>query len=63
MERRIAMIGGASTYEVVLEDCRLPSAQLLGVEGQGFGPMQARLSSRRVQMAAWCIGGRSARST
>ncbi|AOY95793.1 acyl-CoA dehydrogenase [Cupriavidus sp. USMAA2-4] len=56
VERRIAMIGGASTYEVVLEDCRLPSAQLLGVEGQGFGPMQARLSSRRVQMAAWCIG-------
>ena len=23
---------------------------------QGFAPMQARLSTRRVQMAAWCIG-------
>lgn len=54
--RRIPMIGGASTYEVVLEDCRVPQSQLLGVEGQGFAPMQTRLSSRRVQMAAWCIG-------
>lgn len=56
IERRIPMIGGASTYEVLLEDCRIPSTQLLGEEGSGFGPMQARLSSRRVQMAAWCIG-------
>ncbi|WP_420994212.1 acyl-CoA dehydrogenase family protein [Cupriavidus sp. 30B13] len=56
VERRIPMIGGASTYEVVLEDCRIPRAQLLGEEGRGFAPMQARLSSRRVQMAAWCIG-------
>ncbi|MBV8273271.1 MAG: acyl-CoA dehydrogenase family protein [Cupriavidus sp.] len=56
VERRIPMIGGHSTYEVVLEDCRVPHTQLLGVEGQGFAPMQARLSSRRVQMAAWCIG-------
>ncbi|WP_454764369.1 acyl-CoA dehydrogenase family protein [Cupriavidus campinensis] len=56
VERRIPMIGGVSTYEVVLEDCRIPHSQLLGVEGQGFAPMQTRLSSRRVQMAAWCIG-------
>ena len=56
IERRIPMIGGASTYEVLLEDCRLPATQLLGAEGAGFAPMQARLSSRRVQMAAWCIG-------
>lgn len=56
VERRIPMIGGASTYEVVLEDCRIPATQLLGAEGHGFAPMQARLSTRRVQMAAWCIG-------
>ncbi|WP_454721096.1 MULTISPECIES: acyl-CoA dehydrogenase family protein [Cupriavidus] len=56
VERRIPMIGGASTYEVVLEDCRVAHSQLLGEEGKGFAPMQARLSSRRVQMAAWCIG-------
>jgi acyl-CoA dehydrogenase len=56
VERRIPMLGGASTFEIRLEDCRIPSGQLLGKEGSGFAPMQARLSSRRVQIAAWCIG-------
>lgn len=56
VERRIPMIGGVSTYEVLFEDCRVPHSRLLGPEGQGFAPMQARLSSRRLQMAAWCIG-------
>lgn len=56
VERRIPMLGGASTYEIRLEDCRVGAGQLLGKEGFGFGPMQARLSSRRVQIAAWCIG-------
>ena len=54
--REIPMIGGASTYEVALEDCRVPGWKLLGIEGQGFAPMQLRLSTRRLQMAAWCIG-------
>jgi len=54
--RRIPMIGGHVTYEIVLEDCRLPASQLLGREGEGFAPMQVRLSTRRLQMAAWCIG-------
>ena len=56
IERRIPMIGGLSTYEIVLENCRLPAAQLLGREGAGFAPMQARLANRRLEMAAWCIG-------
>lgn len=54
--RKIPMIGGAFTYEVALEDCRLPVSKLLGTEGQGFAPMQVRLSTRRLQMGAWCIG-------
>ena len=54
--RRIAMIGGHATYEIALEDCRVPAGKLLGTEGQGFAPMQIRLSTRRVQMACWCIG-------
>jgi acyl-CoA dehydrogenase len=54
--RRIPMLGGVYTWEVVFEDCRLPAGQLLGVENQGFAPMQARLGARRVQMAAWAIG-------
>jgi alkylation response protein AidB-like acyl-CoA dehydrogenase len=56
VERLIPMIGGKYTYEVLLDNCRVPAAQLLGREGNGFGPMQGRLSSRRLQMAAWCIG-------
>jgi acyl-CoA dehydrogenase len=54
--RRIPMIGGAATYEVALEDCRVEGWKLLGTEGQGFAPMQLRLGTRRVQMAAWSIG-------
>jgi acyl-CoA dehydrogenase len=54
--RRIPMIGGAVTYEVVLEDCRVPGWKLLGTEGQGFAPMQLRLGTRRLEMAAWSIG-------
>jgi alkylation response protein AidB-like acyl-CoA dehydrogenase len=54
--RRIPMLGGEFTYEVVLEDCRVPGWKLLGAEGGGFAPMQVRLGTRRMEIAAWCIG-------
>ncbi len=54
--RRIPMLGGHGTYEIALEDCRVPASRMLGEEGRGFAPMQARLSSRRVEMAAKCVG-------
>jgi acyl-CoA dehydrogenase len=54
--RRIPMLGGVYTWEVVFEDCRVHESQLLGVQDQGFTPMQARLGARRVQMAAWAVG-------
>ena len=54
--RAIPMIGGHITYEVLLEDCRVPGWKLLGKEGQGFAPMQLRLGTRRLEMAAWSIG-------
>ncbi len=54
--RRIAMIGGISTYELELDDCFIPDDNLLGEEGKGFAPMQLRLATRRLQMASWCIG-------
>jgi len=54
--RRIPMIGGVSTYEVALEDCRVEGWKLLGKEGAGFAPMQIRLGTRRIQMAAWSVG-------
>lgn len=54
--RKIQMIAGHITYEVSLEDCRLHKSKLLGKEGQGFAPMQVRLSTRRLEMACNCIG-------
>jgi len=54
--RRIPMIGGAYTYEVALEDCRVEGWKLLGTEGNGFAPMQLRLGTRRIEMASWSIG-------
>jgi acyl-CoA dehydrogenase len=54
--RRIPMIGGVYTYEIALEDCRVEGWKLLGTEGEGFAPMQLRLGTRRIQMAAWSIG-------
>lgn len=56
IEREIPMLGGQRTYELVFEDCRIPAKQLLGVEGKGFAPMQLRLTVRRIQMGAWCVG-------
>ncbi len=54
--RRIPMIGGAATYEIALENCRVEGWKLLGEEGNGFAPMQLRLGTRRIEMAAWSIG-------
>src|ERR1700722_3018970 len=54
--RRIPMVGGAVTYEIALEDCRVEGWKLLGTEGNGFAPMQLRLGTRRIQMAAWSVG-------
>lgn len=54
--RKIPMLGGNTTFELALEDCQLPIEALLGDEGQGFAPMQLRLSTRRLEMSTWCIG-------
>jgi acyl-CoA dehydrogenase len=54
--RRIPMLGGHYTWELAFEDMRIPKSAVLGEVGNGYGPMQQRLSSRRVQMAAICCG-------
>jgi len=54
--RRIPMLGGQYSYEVALEGCRVEGWKLLGQEGSGFAPMQTRLGTRRIQMAAWSVG-------
>lgn len=54
--REIPMLGGQRTFEVVFDECRVPDSKVLGEVGQGFAPMQLRLTVRRLQMGAWCIG-------
>ncbi len=56
VEREIPMIGGQRTYELVFDNLRVPETQILGTIGQGFAPMQLRLTVRRLQMGAWCTG-------
>jgi acyl-CoA dehydrogenase len=51
-----AILGGFRTYEVSFDDCRLPASHILGELGRGFGPMQLRLTVRRLEIAAWSIG-------
>lgn len=56
IEREIAMLGGHRTYEIALEDCRLPDSQVLGEPGKGFAHLQLRLTRRRLLMGPMCIG-------
>lgn len=50
------MLGGSRTYELVMDDLRLKDSQVLGEVGEGFAPMQMRLTVRRLEMGARCIG-------
>ena len=56
IEREIPMIAGARTYELVLDDVRLKDSQVLGEVGNGFEPMQKRLTVRRLEMGAMGVG-------
>ena len=56
VEREIPMLGGARTYELAIEDLHLKDSQVLGEVGQGFAPMQKRLTVRRLEMGAMCVG-------
>ena len=55
IERAIPMLGGTRTYELVFDDMRLPDSQVLGQVGDGYGPMQHRLTSRRLEIGGTCI--------
>ena len=56
IERQIPMIAGARTYELVFDDVRIPEDQVLGEVGNGFAPMQKRLTIRRLEMGAMGVG-------
>jgi alkylation response protein AidB-like acyl-CoA dehydrogenase len=54
--RSIMVLGGYRTYEVELDGCRVADSQVLGEIGHGFGPMQHRLTVRRLEIGGWSIG-------
>ena len=56
IECEIPMLGGARTYELIMDDLRLADSQILGEVGAGFAPMQKRLTVRRLEMGAMCVG-------
>jgi acyl-CoA dehydrogenase len=56
IEREIPMLAGARTYELVLDNLRLSDDQVLGTIGEGFAPMQKRLTVRRLEIGAHCVG-------
>ena len=47
---------GSSHAEVVLEGCRVPAANLLGGEGQGFKIAMRCLDAGRTHWGAYCVG-------
>jgi len=46
----------SETSEVVFEDCRVPAAQMLGAEGQGFVNALQVLDAGRIGIAALAVG-------
>jgi len=56
LQRQIPVIGGHAPWEVVFEDLTVPDSQVLGQVGQGFAPMQLRLTVRRLEIGSWCVG-------
>jgi acyl-CoA dehydrogenase len=56
IEREIPMLAGLSTYELVLDNCRVPVDAVLGEIGKGYGPMQLRLLTRRLEIGAKAVG-------
>jgi alkylation response protein AidB-like acyl-CoA dehydrogenase len=48
------------TAMVILEDCRIPSRNLLGAEGEGFKFAMSGLDGGRVNIAACSLGGAAA---
>jgi alkylation response protein AidB-like acyl-CoA dehydrogenase len=46
----------SDTAQIVLEGCRIPAANLLGTEGQGYRIALANLESGRINVAAQSVG-------
>ena len=49
-------IRGASTYELIFTDCRIPKENLLGKQGKGFNIAMHTLDGGRIGIAAQALG-------
>jgi len=49
-------IRSSATYELIFEDCKVPKANLLGGEGQGYEIAMSALASGRIGIAAQAVG-------
>lgn len=49
-------IRSSPTYELIFENCRVPQANLLGAEGQGFRIAMETLNGGRIGVAAQAVG-------
>ena len=49
-------IRGSSTYELIFTDCRIPKADMLGKQGQGFKIAMHTLDGGRIGIAAQALG-------
>jgi acyl-CoA dehydrogenase len=47
---------GSQISEIVLEDCRIPAAALVGEEGKGFDYAKRTLAEGRTTLSARCVG-------
>ena len=54
-ERKMG-IKGSSTCELIMEDCVVPKANLLGKEGKGFGVAMKTLDGGRIGIASQALG-------
>ncbi|MCR5666073.1 MAG: acyl-CoA dehydrogenase family protein [Eubacterium sp.] len=54
-ERKMG-IRGSATYELIFDDVKVPKANLLGKEGQGFKIAMATLDGGRIGIAAQAVG-------
>ncbi len=47
---------GSPTGELIMEDCQVPSSNLLGIENEGIKILMGGLNTERIVVAATCLG-------
>ncbi len=53
---KLKMMFNSQTYELFIDDLRIPEGNLIGEEGEGFRYLLKALNAERILLAAECIG-------